>query len=624
LPDSTFSEARSTATPSPAALLATRKDLLIASAFGLFALLWWLRTAGFGFVSFDDTSVLLAHPNLYNETSLLASLREIFFGYFPREEPLLLRDLSWAIDARLFGFENAFGYHLGNVVLNALCVALVYLLLRRTLARQSVALAVTACFAVLPLHVEPVSWVMGRKDLLAAFFLLSALLVQSFELSTTQKKHKRAAYAFAFVLLLCALFSKASSIVFFAVLGLHRLLYPYLEGGQSRTQHVLRLSECRKAAVAVLPHAAVAIAFFLWYRGVLSEYGVLASAGPSPFDPVHLKNVFLFGPLILGSYVSHLFWPFELSVYYRWPHVEIPLTGFEMAAAFLMAVALVASLVWLLRRRLDLAFFAVAALLLLAPYSGLFYVGFWSADRYVYLAVLGPLVVAATLLAEWGERGAWQQRLALAAALVFAVGSALVSFQHQGVWTDDASLWRYEAQRSEPSLLAIQSHAKAHLKEAEAAESDESRSALLAVAAEEIERGFARHEALGRQQTAYATPEHLQLARLHYLRGRVAELSGEALATQLRHYGEAYRLVPERLTAIFISRALFAMAGQNQGEKRQRLVENSFDYFVRYVAHSKRDPVELAESRKLLEMNYAGRFPYLEQRVSAARETYFQ
>ena len=58
------------------------------------SLLWYLRTAGYEFVNFDDTQILLGHPNLYNENSLLSSIREIFTGYFPREEPLLVRDLQ--------------------------------------------------------------------------------------------------------------------------------------------------------------------------------------------------------------------------------------------------------------------------------------------------------------------------------------------------------------------------------------------------------------------------------------------------------------------------------------------------------------------------------------------------
>ena len=152
-------------------------------ALAIASVLLHARAIGFDFVDFDDTTVLLGHPNLYNENSLGSSLFEIFVGYMPREEPLLIRDLSWAVDARLFGFANPVGYHLGNVLLNAINVCLLFVFLNTATRRYRFALVVAGIFAVLPIHVEPVTWVMGRKDVLSAFFMLSALLAQSAELN---------------------------------------------------------------------------------------------------------------------------------------------------------------------------------------------------------------------------------------------------------------------------------------------------------------------------------------------------------------------------------------------------------------------------------------------------------
>src|SRR5512143_2861677 len=142
---------------------ATQRTLLAALALAVVSLALYARSVGFGFVNFDDPQVLLAHPQLYDETSFLASLSQIFHGYFPREEPLLLRDVSWALDARLFGFRNPVGYHLGNVLLNAANVALLFWFLARATRRVGVAFAIAGVFAVLPVHVEAVAWVMGRK-----------------------------------------------------------------------------------------------------------------------------------------------------------------------------------------------------------------------------------------------------------------------------------------------------------------------------------------------------------------------------------------------------------------------------------------------------------------------------
>jgi len=599
-------------------------DVRIFLALLAFSLLWYLRTAGYEFVDFDDTRVLLGHPNLYNENSLLSSIREIFTGYFPREEPLLVRDLSWAVDARLFGFSNPFGYHLGNIVLNALNVGLLYLFLRRTTRSTETSAAVAICFALLPVHVEPVCWVMGRKDMLAAFFLLAALLAQSFELDDRSKAQRRTLYTFALLFTLLALFSKASALVFFIVLGLHRLFRPYLEAGHHPRTKIDWPTRSGHAALAVAPHAVISVLFFIWYRGVIGAYGIIGSDAPGPLDPEHLSNMVRFAPLILGQYISHIAWPVELSMYYRWPHVEIPLTTPELVGSAALAIALLAGLCALIARRRDLAFYALVALTLLLPYTGLFYVGFWSADRYIYLASAGALVIAIVLLREFSARSRVAAAASALIAVAFISGSALQSWQQQAAWRNGESLWLYEAYRGEPSLLSIQALAKAYMKRTERDAAGPEHAIWLDRAEAEIERGFTRHSELEQIPGRYPVPEQLQLARLHYLRGRVAELRREPIENQLRHFSRAFELAPERLTAIYTSRSLFAMAGYADGPEQQKLVEDSFDYFVHYIEFSQHDSLQLAESKQMLEANYEGRFPFLENRILETRKIYFQ
>jgi hypothetical protein len=45
---------------------------------------------------------------------------------------------------------------------------------------------------------------------------------------------------------------------------------------------------------------------------------------------------------------------------------------------------------------------------------------------------------------------------------------------------------------------------------------------------------------------------------------------------------------------------------------------------VHYIEFSQHDSLELAESERLLESNYAGRFPFLEKRILETRKAYFQ
>ena len=118
------------------------RSWLTACLLGVAAFLLYAPTIGFGFDGFDTPSILLKHANLYDETSFFSSLNHILYEHFPREEPLILRDISWALDARIFGFKNPLGYHLGNVLLNALNVALVFVYLWVLTRRYGLALFV--------------------------------------------------------------------------------------------------------------------------------------------------------------------------------------------------------------------------------------------------------------------------------------------------------------------------------------------------------------------------------------------------------------------------------------------------------------------------------------------------
>src|SRR5215468_11976456 len=148
----------------------------------LLALAAWgmhLPSIQYDFAYYDDVRVLKDHPELYGQPDFDVNLRSIFVTAFPREEPLLLRDVSWALDSRLFGFGNPFGYHLGNVLLHGVVVAVLFGFLLTTTRRYGLALAIAIGYLVLAVHTEPVAWIMGRKDILSTLFMLLALWAQT-------------------------------------------------------------------------------------------------------------------------------------------------------------------------------------------------------------------------------------------------------------------------------------------------------------------------------------------------------------------------------------------------------------------------------------------------------------
>ena len=309
----------------------------------------------------------------------------------------------------------------------------------------------------------------------------------------TEPDARRRHFYLATLLCTClALLAKIAAFPCVAVLALHRAFQPYLDA--SRAPDVaLDWQRVLRDARRLLPHALVTIAAVVWYQAAVAEYGVTGWRGRGPLDPQHLATVATFAPLVIGGYLGSLVWTSQLSAFYRWPHVEIALSGAEKFAALAIALAIVAAVAYCCLRRRDLAFFVLAFLALLVPYFNLVFVDIWRADRYLYLASFCAISVPALLLAQLGARGARTVRIAIAAAaVVFALGSAAQTLVQQGVWRDSDSLWTHEASLDEPSLLALQSVATATVQRAEK-ETDPARRRELARAGAQRDR--ARHRA---------------------------------------------------------------------------------------------------------------------------------
>ena len=82
--------------------------------------------------------------------------------------------LSYAFDYRLHGL-CPHGFHWTNLLLHLFCTVLLYFLGIELFKNQAVAFIAAAVWAVHPTHVENVSWISGRGDILAGIFFFVSL-----------------------------------------------------------------------------------------------------------------------------------------------------------------------------------------------------------------------------------------------------------------------------------------------------------------------------------------------------------------------------------------------------------------------------------------------------------------
>ena len=100
-------------------------------------------------------------------------------------------------------------YHITNLLFHLLNILLLFIFIKM-LFRNTILAAVTALiFAIHPMHVESVSWITERKDVLYAFFYLSSLILY---LKYIQSDYQKRFLLLAFLFYLFSLFSKTNAV----------------------------------------------------------------------------------------------------------------------------------------------------------------------------------------------------------------------------------------------------------------------------------------------------------------------------------------------------------------------------------------------------------------------------
>jgi hypothetical protein len=144
--------------------------VLIAAFLVVSILVVYYQVSGFDFIYYDDPKYVRDNPVVGSGINF-DSLKWAFssMGYASNWHPLTW--ISHMIDAEIFGM-NPGGHHLTNVAIHILNSLLLFLVFFRMTGERWKSAAVSALFALHPLHVESVAWIAERKDVLSAFFWL--------------------------------------------------------------------------------------------------------------------------------------------------------------------------------------------------------------------------------------------------------------------------------------------------------------------------------------------------------------------------------------------------------------------------------------------------------------------
>jgi regulator of sirC expression with transglutaminase-like and TPR domain len=418
------------------------------------------------FVNWDDYAFIIENSHI--RTLNFDSLKWIFTNREHQWSPL--RWISHWIDYKIWHL-NPMGHHLSSVIFHSLNTFLIVLIVlkifeifknkripslmsdeeRRFRKRALIAGVMTGLlFGLHPLRVESVVWVAERKDVLYSFFFLFSLLWYM-KYSTSSQGKQGYYYLFSLSCFIMAAMSKAMAITLPLVLILLDI-YP-LRKVEPRSFFKTR----PKVFIEKLPFFIVSAAVTLINMNVHEKSIV-------PLEANELPSRALIVFKSLSFYLFKMLWPFHLAPYYPYPS-KMHFLAFEYSGPFILvtAITLLCIYLWRKGKRHWLIIWAYYIVMLL-PVMGIVRFGsYFAADRYTYLASLGPF-----LLAGMGISFLWDtthfranhffsgKNLIILVCIGIFTFLSVLTVRQIAIWRNSITLWTHEIERYPNHLVGYE------------------------------------------------------------------------------------------------------------------------------------------------------------------------
>jgi tetratricopeptide (TPR) repeat protein len=399
--------------------------ILFLISFGVYA-----NTLSNGFV-YDDQNQVVENTWIRNPGSIPEIFSSEVWGFTPRERSNYYRPIMHLIfmaEYGIFGLSPA-GFHLGNIVLNAGVVIMVFFVaLAFFPGRVLLSLLMSLIFALHPIHTEAVAWVSGVTELSYALFVLLALYfyikadgrkgwqyilsVASFVLALLSKE--QAISLLVFIVSYDALFRKEHFrgalkryLPYVAITGIYFLIRTIAVGGFVHTDKHAELSAFQYV-INVFPLFAKYLVMLVLPVG-LNVFHVFRPA-TSLFEPVTLGSIFLTGALLAGMIFSFkkdrkIFFSIILIVIPLIPALYIPALGLNVFT-----------------------------------------------ERYLYLPSVGFAFLIGAVIEHM--KGINAQRVSAAVLLLVSVIYAAGTISRNAVWHNDFTLWNDAVRKSPDGAMS--------------------------------------------------------------------------------------------------------------------------------------------------------------------------
>ena len=362
------------------------------------------------------------HPKFENLT--FADIKSMFTTFMAGNyHPFAI--LSLSIDLHFHGLD-AYPFHLVNLLFHLANVILVFWFVNLFIKRIEAAVIVSLFFAVHPMHVESVSWIAERKDVLYAFFFLLSIITYLIYIGNEKKLQYLFLSLFLFIM---SLLSKPAAICLAPVI----VLIDYYKMRKFTM----------KVIIEKIPFFLLSLTF-----GVLSIFSQKSGDALNNLSPIFslADRIFLISFSFMFYIVKAIF-PVNLSAFYYYPeetHGWLPWVYYIAPAGIALILFLI---IRLKKLRKDLIFGFIFFFLTVALVLQFLPVGFAIvAERYSYVPYIGLFFIVGKLFCDFvdnkfGNYSVVRRNYFIFILFVIAAVFSYSSHERNKVWSDGVVLF---------------------------------------------------------------------------------------------------------------------------------------------------------------------------------------
>lgn len=422
---------------------ALNNNFFIFCGFVVLAFILYSNGIGGDFV-FDDRSVIVDHPLVENLSGVFKAFIHPY--YYDRPQSGLYRPLtsaSYTLNWHLFSGQP-YGFHLVNILLHAIISFLIFLVVV-SLKDRTTALVSSLLFLFLPVHVEAVTSIVGRGELLMLFFFTLGFYL-------VQRRHYKVASLSFFLSLL----SKETGIVFIPVFIFFEFFW-----------RKMLARELFKKTLYFLP--SLVIYTLLRYSALGSSY-FLSNEAYTFFNPIlgmDLLPGLWTAFKVLFLYIQKIIFPTYFSSDYSYNQITAVNNLFDSWQAIAGIVILSMSVYLSIFKRRSLI--GLGAFIFLCSYlivSNLFIkIGTIMGERLMYMPSFGLILVVSWFLSDIINRYKRWTKLLWLVLVVLLVVYGIQVVRGNALWENEKTLFENAYKNAPNSVVNITNMASVFFRE---------------------------------------------------------------------------------------------------------------------------------------------------------------